>query len=59
MPTPPTFKVEAPSKASMPDVFSTVRVSQPPYFYRQLLRFVGPGFLISVGYTDPVTGRLA
>jgi hypothetical protein len=27
----------------MPDVFSTVWVSQPPYFCRRLLGFVRPG----------------
>jgi len=37
----------------MPDIFSTVRVSQSPRFWRRLMGFVGPGFLISVGYMDP------
>jgi manganese transport protein len=39
--------------ASMPDIFSSVRVSQSPEFWRRLLGFIGPGFLISVGYMDP------
>jgi manganese transport protein len=39
--------------ASMPDIFSSVRVSQSPQFWRRLLGFIGPGFLISVGYMDP------
>jgi manganese transport protein len=39
--------------ASMPDIFSSVRISQSPHFWRRLLGFMGPGFLISVGYMDP------
>ena len=31
----------------------SVRVSQSPHFWRRLLGFLGPGFLISVGYMDP------
>ena len=38
---------------SMPDVFSSVRVSRSPQFWKRLLGFLGPGFLISVGYMDP------
>ncbi len=37
----------------MPDVFSSVRVSRSPQFWKRLLGFLGPGFLISVGYMDP------
>jgi manganese transport protein len=37
----------------MPDVFSSVRVSRSPQMWRRLLGFIGPGFLISVGYMDP------
>jgi manganese transport protein len=38
---------------SMPEVFSSVQVSRSPQFWRRLLGFLGPGFLISVGYMDP------
>jgi manganese transport protein len=38
---------------SMPDVFSSVHVSRSPQMWRRLLGFLGPGFLISVGYMDP------
>jgi manganese transport protein len=38
---------------SMPDVFSSVNVSRSPQLWRRLLGFLGPGFLISVGYMDP------
>jgi manganese transport protein len=37
----------------MPGVFSSVQVSRSPQLWRRLLGFLGPGFLISVGYMDP------
>ena len=48
----PTVVAEAPRR-SMPDVFSSVHVSRSPQMWRRLLGFLGPGFLISVGYMDP------
>src|ERR1017187_8335164 len=41
------------AEPSLPEVFSTVRVSRSPQFWRRLAGFLGPGFLISVGYMDP------
>src|SRR5579859_482456 len=38
---------------SLPEVHSTVRISRSPLYWRRLLGFIGPGFLISVGYMDP------
>jgi manganese transport protein len=38
---------------SLPEVNSSVRVSRSPIYWRRLLGFLGPGFLISVGYMDP------
>ncbi|MGA7109379.1 MAG: Nramp family divalent metal transporter [Terracidiphilus sp.] len=38
---------------SLPEVHSTVSVSRSPFYLRRLLGFLGPGFLISVGYMDP------
>src|ERR1035437_1791116 len=38
---------------SLPEVYASVRVSRSPQFWRRLLGFLGPGFLISVGYMDP------
>jgi manganese transport protein len=38
---------------SLPDVFSSVRLTASSNFWRRLLGFAGPGFLISVGYMDP------
>ena len=37
----------------MPEVHSSVHVSRSPVFWRRLVGFLGPGFLISVGYMDP------
>ena len=38
---------------SLPEVHSSVRISRSPFYWRRLLGFLGPGFLISVGYMDP------
>ncbi len=38
---------------SLPEVHASVSVSQSPFYWRRLLGFLGPGFLISVGYMDP------
>ncbi|HEY1766788.1 MAG TPA: Nramp family divalent metal transporter [Terracidiphilus sp.] len=38
---------------SLPEVHSTVSVSYSPYSWRRFLGFLGPGFLIAVGYMDP------
>jgi manganese transport protein len=38
---------------SLPEVHASVRVSQSRVYWRRLLGFIGPGFLISVGYMDP------
>ena len=40
-------------KPSLPDVFSSVHLTRSPSFWRRALGFLGPGFLISVGYMDP------
>jgi hypothetical protein len=53
MSTLPDTQIAPVQRPSMPEVFSSVRVSQSPYFWRRALGFVGPGFLISVGYMDP------
>ena len=41
------------AEPSLPEVHSSVRISRSPIYWRRLLGFVGPGFLISVGYMDP------
>ena len=37
----------------MPDIFSSVQVSDSRHLWRRALGFAGPGFLIAVGYMDP------
>jgi manganese transport protein len=41
------------AEPSLPEVHSSVRLSRSPNYWRRLLGFLGPGFLISVGYMDP------
>ncbi len=41
------------AEPSLPEVHSSVRVSRSPLYWRRLLAFLGPGFLIAVGYMDP------
>jgi manganese transport protein len=41
------------AEPSLPEVHASVSVSRSPLYWRRLLGFVGPGFLISVGYMDP------
>jgi manganese transport protein len=53
MPSSLTQIAEGPVRPSLPDIFSTVRVSESPRMWRRALGFLGPGFLISVGYMDP------
>jgi manganese transport protein len=38
---------------SLGEVHATVGISRSPQYWRRLLGFLGPGFLISVGYMDP------
>src|SRR5260221_3633688 len=39
--------------AALPDVFSSIRVSESWSNWRKLLAFVGPGLMVAVGYMDP------
>ncbi|UWZ86705.1 Nramp family divalent metal transporter [Occallatibacter riparius] len=41
------------TEPSLPEVNASVRISGSPFYWRRLLGFIGPGFLISVGYMDP------
>src|SRR6202167_4201113 len=41
------------AQPSLPEVHSSERISRSPIAWRRLLGFLGPGFLISVGYMDP------
>jgi manganese transport protein len=57
MPAPAPKLEEVPgqnrARVSMPEIFSSVGVSQSPHLWRRALGFLGPGFLVSVGYMDP------
>jgi manganese transport protein len=52
---PPDLSPPEPSLShpSLPEVHASVRISRSPFYWRRLLGFLGPGFLISVGYMDP------
>jgi manganese transport protein len=41
------------TQPSLPEVHSSVQVSHSRLYWRRMLGFLGPGFLISVGYMDP------
>ena len=41
------------AEPSLPEVHASVGISRSPFYWRRLLGFLGPGFLISVGYMDP------
>src|SRR5690348_4268150 len=38
---------------SLSDVFGSVRTARGGSFWRKLLAFLGPGYLVAVGYMDP------
>ena len=38
---------------SLSDVFGSVRTARQGPFFRKLLAFLGPGYLVAVGYMDP------
>jgi manganese transport protein len=52
MATDPVSQIVA-SEPSLREVHSSVSISRSPIYWRRLLGFLGPGFLISVGYMDP------
>lgn len=41
------------SAPTLPEAFRTVRVPRTGSVWRKLLAFVGPGYLVAVGYMDP------
>jgi len=51
--TVPAIPAPAFGESSLPEIHASVRVSRSPFAWRRLLAFVGPGFLIAVGYMDP------
>src|ERR1700693_2914473 len=38
---------------SLADMFGSVRTAKQGPFWRKLLAFLGPGYLVAVGYMDP------
>ena len=50
---PSLSEIELERRPSLPEMFSSVRLSQSRSFWRRVFGFLGPGFLISVGYMDP------
>ena len=40
-------------QVSLPEVHRTIPVPQTASFWRKLIAFSGPGFLVAVGYMDP------
>ena len=38
---------------SLPEVHGTVAVPSGAGFFRKMLAFAGPGYLVAVGYMDP------
>src|SRR5262249_7588088 len=41
------------ARPSLPEVHRTLQVPPAGRFWRKMLAFAGPGFLVSVGYMDP------
>jgi manganese transport protein len=48
-----TVETAAARVPSLPEVHSSVQISRSRFYWRRVLGFMGPGFLISVGYMDP------
>lgn len=44
---------EAVNTPSLPEVYRSIAVPKNANFFRRLLAFIGPGYLIAVGYMDP------
>jgi manganese transport protein len=38
---------------SLPEVYGTISIPKGGHWFRRLLAFAGPGYLVSVGYMDP------
>jgi manganese transport protein len=51
-PVEPGWRYEV-TRPSLPEIHSTLAVPHQANFFRKLLAFAGPGFLVAVGYMDP------
>ncbi|RXT44899.1 Nramp family divalent metal transporter [Bradyrhizobium betae] len=47
------WRADAPTTKSLAEVNATVAIPKAGGWWRRLLAFVGPGYLVSVGYMDP------
>src|SRR6266702_4101481 len=47
------WRTDAPTTKSLAEVNSSVAIPTEGVWWRRLLAFVGPGYLVSVGYMDP------
>ncbi|MBR0705025.1 MULTISPECIES: Nramp family divalent metal transporter [Bradyrhizobium] len=47
------WRADAPATKSLAEVNATVAIPVAAQWWRRLLAFVGPGYLVSVGYMDP------
>src|ERR1700749_5140346 len=45
--------IPKPEMASLPEVYRSVKVPDAASWFRKLLAFAGPGYMVSVGYMDP------
>jgi manganese transport protein len=50
---PELVPVPAINEPSLPEIHSSVSIARTPQFWRRLVGFIGPGFMIAVGYMDP------
>jgi manganese transport protein len=53
LPSAKGWRADVPVTRSLPEVNSTVAVPRAGRWWRRLLAFAGPGYLVSVGYMDP------
>jgi manganese transport protein len=49
----PEEKHSTQQRPTLPNVFASVGVSQSGHLWRRILGFIGPGFMVAVGYMDP------
>lgn len=49
----PVRQIERADQPSIADALGSVRLSRSGTFWRRILGFAGPGFLVAVGYMDP------
>ena len=48
-----SFSENQTKRASLPEVHRSIAVPETGSFWRKMLAYAGPGYLVSVGYMDP------